>query len=144
LKNAKSKTDGMSFNVAAALDGISDPRRPKLLGEYSVERDAMLGVVRIGIEGTQGFWERHDGGDELLVVIAGSLTMTLRPEGAPDQTYDVGPGDALLIPKGVAHSGKLHTDEVRILFVTPREGNDAWTDHPDLVGRHGASFATGA
>ena len=43
---------------------------------------------------------------------------------------------ALLIPKSVAHSGRLHTPEVHILFVTPREGNTSWTEHPEGKRRH--------
>jgi hypothetical protein len=42
--------------------------------------------------------------------------------------HDAGRGDVLLIPKGAAHSFALHTPEVQVLFVTPREGNTTWSD----------------
>ncbi|QRK07503.1 cupin domain-containing protein [Archangium violaceum] len=127
---------GLSFSISAELAAISDPHFPRLLGDYTVHRDAMLGVIRIGTEGTEGFWERHDGGDELLVVISGRMTMTLRPANGPDQLHDIGPGDALLIPRGIAHSARLHTPEIHLLFVTPRDGNEAWTEHPEGKRRH--------
>ncbi|NMO19387.1 cupin domain-containing protein [Pyxidicoccus fallax] len=127
---------GLSFTIATELAAISDPRQARMLGDYAAHGGAMLGVIRIGVEGTNGFWERHDGGDELLVVVSGRMTMTLRPESGPDLPHDLGPGDALLIPRGVAHTARLHTPEVRLLFVTPREGNAAWTDHPEGKRRH--------
>lgn len=127
---------GTSFSISSELVAILDPRHPRLLGDYAARGSAMLGVIRIGVEGTDGFWERHDGGDELLVVIAGRFTMTLRPPDGPDQQHELKPGDALLIPQGVAHSGRLHTGEVQLLFVTPREGNESWTEHPEGKRRH--------
>ncbi len=125
-----------SFSISAQIAAITDPRRPNVLADYAVQGPAMLGVIRVPPEGTDGFWERHDGGDELLIIIAGRLTMTLRSNEQADQIHHVGPGDVLLIPRGVAHSGKLHTPEVQILFVTPRNGNIAWSDNPDGPKRH--------
>ncbi|WP_394833437.1 cupin domain-containing protein [Pendulispora rubella] len=119
---------GTSFHIASALEAITDPARPSILGDYAVDGTAMLGVIRIAQDRTHGFWERHDGGDELLVILQGRCTMTLRPAQGPEKAHELGPGDALLIPKGVAHSGKLHTPEARILFITPREGNTEWND----------------
>ncbi|MCY1018283.1 cupin domain-containing protein [Pyxidicoccus sp. MSG2] len=127
---------GTSFTIATELAAIGDPRHARMLGDFAALRDAMLGVIRIGVKGTEGFWERHDGGDELLVLVSGHMTMTLRPASEPDQAHDLGAGDALLIPRGVAHSARLHTPEVHLLFVTPREGNEAWTEHPEGTRRH--------
>jgi quercetin dioxygenase-like cupin family protein len=125
-----------SFTITTELAAIGDPRHARMLGDFAVQRDAMLGVIRIAMEGTEGFWERHDGGDELLVLVSGRMTMTLRPASGPDQVHELGEGDALLIPSGVAHSARLHTPEVHLLFVTPREGNAAWTEHPEGKRRH--------
>ncbi|HKU95814.1 MAG TPA: hypothetical protein VJR58_11080 [Vineibacter sp.] len=36
----------------------------------------------------------------------------------------------MLIPHGIAHSGKPHTPEVHFLFVTRRDGSVAWSDNP--------------
>ncbi|WP_394824704.1 cupin domain-containing protein [Pendulispora albinea] len=142
MKNVnKNDVEGTSFNIAAAFGAMADSRRLQLLGDFALESDAMLGVIRLGRE-KNGAWERHDGGDEMLMILEGRVTMTLRREGAPDQTHHVGAGDTLLIPKGVAHSGMLHTDEVRVFFITPREGNHEWTDHPDTEGHRGSEFAT--
>jgi len=114
---------GTSFHIEGALGAITTPNEPRILGDYAVNGQAMLGVIRIQEESTRGFWERHDGGDEILVLLQGRATMTLRPDDAPETAHELGPGDALLIPKGVTHSGKLHTPEAQILFITPREGN---------------------
>lgn len=126
---------GRSFAIAEALAGISVADGPNVVGDYTIAGPAMVGVIRIGTYGTQGFWECHDGGDELLVVIAGRMTMTLKGEEGPTR-HALGPGDGLLIPRGVPHSGTLHDAEVRILFVSPRDGNRSWTDDPGAPRRH--------
>jgi quercetin dioxygenase-like cupin family protein len=81
-------------------------------------------------------WERHDGGDELLVPIMGSFTVTLRRAGSDDQIHHAGPGEVVLIPRGVAHSFKLHAPEVQLLFVTPRHRNTGWSDTGECRRRH--------
>ncbi|WP_394844802.1 cupin domain-containing protein [Pendulispora brunnea] len=121
---------GTSFHIATTLANMAERAQPHVLGDYAVDGKAMLGVIRIPRERTGGFWERHDGGDEILVLLEGRCTMTLRPSEGPEKSHELGPGDALLIPKGVAHSGKAHTPEVRVLFITPREGNVEWHDDP--------------
>jgi quercetin dioxygenase-like cupin family protein len=59
---------------------------------------------------------RHDGYDETIYGLAGILTWTL--EGIP---VDVGPGDALFIPRGaVHHFDNTHDADARALaIVTP-------------------------
>lgn len=126
---------GRSFAIAAALGAVTAQDGPGILGHYAATGPAMIGVVRIGVDGTQGFWERHDGGDELLVVVAGRMTMTLKGDDGLTP-HRLGPGDALLIPRGVAHSGTLHDPEVQILFVSPRDGNASWSDEPTAPRRH--------
>jgi quercetin dioxygenase-like cupin family protein len=118
-----------AFSIAAAIAAIPDPRAPRMVGDLAAQGGAMVGVIRIAAGRPRG-WERHDGGDELLVVVAGRFTMALRPAGAAEQHHDLGPGDTLLIPRGVAHSGVLHTPEIQLLFVTPREGTVEWTEPP--------------
>ncbi len=126
---------GQVFRLEDELPAAAAGGAARLLGEYASDGPAMLGVVRIGAQEAQGFWERHDGGDEVLLLLEGRMTFTMQlPDGA--ESFEVGPGDAVFIPRGVSHTSVLHQDEVRILFVTPREGNVAWNDDPAKPPRH--------
>ena len=80
---------------------------------------------RIGA-GTPGFWERHRGGDELLLVLAGHATFTARA-GERSQVLDVAAGDVLRIAAGVGHTATIH-EPLDVLFLLPEEGNDTWTE----------------
>jgi hypothetical protein len=54
---------------------------PNVFAGFALAGPAMIGVMRAdGRVG--GRWERHDGGDELLVLMAGRCTVTVRrPDG---------------------------------------------------------------
>jgi len=58
----------------------------------------------------------HDGYDETILGLEGTLTWTL--EGTP---VDVGPGDALFIPRGAVHqfANPYDTDAKALAVVTP-------------------------
>jgi len=126
---------GRIFSIATEISAVADVNHPNIFAEHRVEGPAMIGVARV-LDGTiDGIWERHDGGDELLVPIAGRFTITMRRAGSADQVRGAGPGDVILIPRGVAHSFKLHAPEVQLLFVTPRRGNTGWSESGVCVKR---------
>lgn len=112
------------------LDG-----QARVLSSYAADGASMLGLARITADEAEGFWERHDGGDEVLVMIQGSMTFTMSM-GDKVESFVVEPGDALFIPRGVAHSSRLHEPEALILFVTPEQGNVAWNADPTRARRH--------
>ncbi|WP_437499030.1 cupin domain-containing protein [Sorangium sp. So ce1099] len=116
-----------ALDIAGALASLTDPGALRLLGSYTAGGPCMVGVTTKAAGSTDGFWERHDGGDELLVVLRGRATFTIAlPDGATEVT-DVGPGQALLIPRGAAHSARV-ADDVHVFFVTPGDGNSTWRD----------------
>jgi mannose-6-phosphate isomerase-like protein (cupin superfamily) len=132
---SQSAQDEVVFSVGAQIEQTAGIGRPNIFAGFALAGPAMIGVMRAG-DGIAGRWERHDGGDELLVVMAGRCTLTVRRSGG-QTVHDAGRGDVLLIPKGAAHSFALHTPEVQVLFVTPREGNTTWSDTTDDDPRHG-------
>jgi mannose-6-phosphate isomerase-like protein (cupin superfamily) len=72
-------------------------------------------------------WERHNGGDELLFVLAGESNLTvLEEEGRVSRV--IGPGTLAVVPRGTWHNNDA-PDGVTMLYMTPTEGNDhSWED----------------
>ena len=86
--------------------------------------DRSLGLARFR---GQPPWERH-AEDELLIVLAGELELTLRTaEG--DQVEQLGAGDLFVVPAGVWHRS-CAVDEVTLVYGTPTEGNASSADDP--------------
>ena len=98
------------------------------LGEHRSTVANRVGVIRVTQARGAGAWERHDHGDEVLILLAGAVTMTLRDADGRTEDHAMSNGDVLIIPRGVAHHATLHTAEVQVLFVTPRTGTREWSD----------------
>ena len=78
------------------FDSFSETWSPKvvaLVDEFAVK------IVKI--EG-EFVWHRHDDADEVFFVIAGGITMKYRLDGA-EREVAFGPGELLLVPRGVEH-----------------------------------------
>jgi quercetin dioxygenase-like cupin family protein len=114
---------------------ILDCDRPRILADFDADGAVMVGVARLKRDTIHALWERHDGGDEMLVVISGRLTATFR-EAKEDRELAAGEGDVILIPRGIPHSFAVTSDEVELLFLTPRSGNTGWSDNGRTVRRH--------
>lgn len=111
-----------------ALANVRPDIAPALLHEQ--ERH-MVGVVRISA--TDSFWEQHNGGDEILIILQGRADFTLRNPDATE-TLSANSSDILHIPKGVAHGARIY-EEAHILFFTPKEGNISWTEGEEVSAR---------
>lgn len=81
-------------------------------------------------------WHAHEGEDELFQVIKGTLYMQFR-----DRTEIVGPGEMIIVPKGVEHNPKTKdNEEVHVLLfeklTTAHTGNvvhdKTQTNYPKL------------
>lgn len=96
---------------------------------YRCEGESMIGVIRVKDDRPPNAWECHSDGDELLVVLAGSLVMTLRSvTDARETSIALEAGNVLFIPRGIPHSARLVTDHVDIMFITPVTGNHDWLE----------------
>lgn len=58
-------------------------------------------------------WHRHDGEDELFLVIRGRLRLELR-----DGAVELGPGQCFVVPRGVEHR-PVAEEETHILMFEP-------------------------
>ena len=55
-------------------------------------------VVRLGVVKGEYHWHQHDDEDEFFYVVSGRFLIDL-----DDRTFDLGPGQAVVIPKGIRH-----------------------------------------
>jgi len=55
-------------------------------------------VLRLGVLHGEFHWHSHEREDELFLVMEGKLLVELR-----DKSWELGPGQAVVIPKGIEH-----------------------------------------
>jgi mannose-6-phosphate isomerase-like protein (cupin superfamily) len=78
-------------------------------------------LVTVGTaEGDWNHWEMHPNGDEVLVLLEGTLQMVFERPGG-DEVHDMRPGATLVVPAGIWHRGRAQKN-VRMLFMTFGKG----------------------
>lgn|SRR5574341_45393 len=82
---------------------------PKIVGELN---ETYVKVVKFRGE---FLWHHHDAEDELFLVIQGRLRMQLR-----DGDREIGPGEFIIVPRGVEHCPLALTDEVQVVLIEPK------------------------
>jgi len=97
------------INLAEKFSSFTDRWSPKIVGDVN---DMHVKIVKLRGEFV---WHHHDAEDELFLVVAGRLRMQLR-----DGDRDVGPGQFIIVPRGVEHCPKTLTDEVHLLLLEPK------------------------
>ena len=95
-------------NLAAKLDLFRDHWNPRTVGEVD---DYEIKLVRIKGDFV---WHKHDGEDELFLVLDGRFRMDFR-----DRQVEVGEGEFIVVPKGVEHK-PFADEECRIMLFEQR------------------------
>ncbi|MGW0903223.1 cupin domain-containing protein [Streptomyces sp. NPDC002853] len=99
---------------------------PQVLQAYSaaVAADGAEGriVTIFDGEGPGDHWECHPSGDELVVCLSGSVTVTRDVNGMPEHVV-LGPGEATVNPAGAWHAVDM-TGPASILTITAGLGTD--------------------
>ncbi len=107
-------------NLAEKLSLFDTHWDPKVVATYN-DNDVMV----VKFQGAFPF-HKHDTTDDFFLVIDGSVTMDY--EGAESVTF--GPGELLVVPRGVVHRPRAET-EARVLLIEPRgEPNSGDSDRP--------------
>ena len=98
-----------SINLEQKLGLFAEQWQPKVIAEMN---DYQFKLVRI-----QGdfLWHDHAETDETFIVLEGTLRIDFR-----DDFVLVGPGEMVVVPKGVEHKPSTETAEVRMMLVEPR------------------------
>ena len=84
--------------------------KPKIIGELN---DSYIKAVKLRGEFV---WHHHDEEDELFLVTSGRLRMQLRTGGH----RDIGPGEFIIVPRGVEHCPLALTDEAHVVLIEPK------------------------
>jgi len=96
-------------NLDEKLSLFSDHWNPRIVGRYNGNE------VRVAKLKGEFVWHSHAETDELFLVLKGRLTIEFR-----DGVRAIGPGEFLVVPKGVEHR-PVAPEEVELLIMD-REG----------------------
>jgi mannose-6-phosphate isomerase-like protein (cupin superfamily) len=68
-------------------------------------------------------WEMHPDGEELVVLVSGSVDLILSSDGTETSVSLRSPGAFAIVPRGTWHTANVHEPST-MLFVTPGEGTE--------------------
>ncbi len=94
-------------NLAEKFTLFADHWRPRIVGELNSQQ------VKLARLKGEFIWHQHADADELFLVVQGTLRMQL-----PDGEAQVGAGEFIIVPRGVAHL-PIADDEVLVLLFEP-------------------------
>jgi mannose-6-phosphate isomerase-like protein (cupin superfamily) len=96
-------------SLAEAFGRFTEAWSPKVVGDVN---EMQVKVVKLRGEFV---WHHHDAEDELFLVVAGRLRMQLR-----DGDRELGPGELIIVPRGVEHCPLALSDEVHVVLLEPK------------------------
>jgi len=92
-------------NLAEKLASFSEPWTPKIIGELNGQQ------VKLGKFAGEFIWHHHEQEDEFFLVVSGRFRMELR-----DRTIELGPGEMLIVPRGVEHRPVADSEASVLMF----------------------------
>lgn len=110
------------INLAERFSRISEHWRPKIVAELNGQ------VVRLVKVQGEFVWHRHAGEDELFYVVRGRLRIDFR-----DGPVTLGPGEMLVVPRGVEHRPVAEEECEMLLFEPAEVRNTGDVEHPTLT-----------
>jgi len=94
-------------DLAECFRRIPDHWHPRVVGELNGQHVKLARLLG------EFVWHRHEHEDELFLVVAGELRLQFR-----DREVRLGPGQFLVVPRGVEHR-PVADDEVQVLLFEP-------------------------
>lgn len=94
-------------SLAGKLAQFDEQWSPKIIAEMNGSH------VKVAKVQGEFVWHSHEGEDELFLVVRGRLRIELR-----DGAVTLGPGELVVIPKGVEHR-PVAEEEVHLVLVEP-------------------------
>ena len=92
-------------NLAEKLATFTDHWNPRIVGELNGQE------VKLARLQGEFIWHSHEKEDELFLVIGGLLRMEFR-----DRHVEVGPGEFIIVPRGVEHRPVAEREAQILLF----------------------------
>jgi mannose-6-phosphate isomerase-like protein (cupin superfamily) len=121
-------TPMQKIDLAQKLASFDEHWKPKIIGELNGQH------VKLAKFAGEFVWHHHEHEDELFLVVQGRFRMELR-----DRTIELGPGEMLIVPRGVEHR-PVSDEEVGVLLFEPagtlNTGNvqgDRTVEHPEWI-----------
>ena len=96
--------------IADKFASFNDTWAPRIVARYN---DNEVRLVKV--EG-EFVWHQHDDTDELFLILDGELEMELR-----DRTVTLGPGELIVVPRGMEHRPCARKGEVKMLLMDPKD-----------------------
>ena len=96
------------INLAEKLARFDDHWNPRIIADLN---DSHVKLAKVQGEFV---WHQHAEEDELFLVLRGTLTIELR-----DGVVTLGPGEMVVIPKGVEHR-PVAAEEVHLMLIEPK------------------------
>lgn len=93
--------------LADRLAAIREPWRPQVVASLNGQE-----VKLVKLKGPF-VWHHHEREDELFLCLKGTLKIEFR-----DRTVTLGPGEAIVVPRGVEHR-PVADDEVEVMLFEP-------------------------
>ena len=93
------------MDLAAKLATFAEVYAPRVVGAFN-GHDLMVVKLRGPF-----VWHAHDDTDDFFLVLHGRLTIELR-EAAGERVVTLGPGELLVVPRGVEHRPVADDGEV--------------------------------
>ncbi len=100
--------DPHKINLGERFDAFDETWSPKIVARYN-ENEVRL----VKTEG-EWIWHKHDETDELFIIIEGEFEMAFR-----DHVETLGPGEMIVVPRGVEHRPAARKGRVKLLLIDP-------------------------
>ena len=109
-------------NLAERLATIREPWRPLLVGELNGQE------VKLAKLQGEFVWHHHEHEDELFLGVSGRFRIEFR-----DRTVEIGPGEFVIVPRGVEHRPVADGEAATLLFEPAGVRNTGNVEHPTLT-----------
>jgi len=109
-------------NLAERLATIREPWRPLLVGELNGQE------VKLAKLHGEFVWHHHEHEDELFLGVSGRFRIEFR-----DRTVEIGPGDFVIVPRGVEHRPVADEEASALLFEPAGVRNTGNVEHATLT-----------
>jgi len=116
-------------DLAEKLALITEHWRPKVVAELNGQE-----VKLVKFQG-EFVWHRHEREDELFLGVSGRFRVEFR-----DGTVELGPGQLLVVPRGVEHRTVADEEAEVLLFEPAATRNTGEVDDPELTAPGGVKI----